>query len=147
MVNICSEHAAANDLLFSTHVDPLKSKTVCLAFHCKNKAQLPSILLNNDPLPWKSSAKHIGCLLHEDGTMDSDIRTKRAIFINDFFSRGRVHPAPQGLYFISIHKTNGICVHTCIIISTSCHSMCASMFAPSQFVFVSLDPGRRKGGV
>ena len=86
MVNICSEHAAANDLLFSTHVDPLKSKTVCLAFHCKNKEQLPSIQLNNDPLPWKSSAKHIGCLLHEDGTMDSDIRTKRAIFINDVMS-------------------------------------------------------------
>ena len=44
MVNICSQHAAANDLLFSTHVDPMKSKTVCIAFHCKNKEQLPKIL-------------------------------------------------------------------------------------------------------
>ena len=77
MVNICSDHAAGNDLLFSTHVDPLLSKTVCIAFHCKNKEQLPSIMLNNDPLPWKTSAKHIGCLLHEDGTMDSDIKVKQ----------------------------------------------------------------------
>ena len=40
-------------------------------------------MLNNDPLPWKTSAKHIGCLLHEDGTMDSDIKVKRGIFINN----------------------------------------------------------------
>ena len=86
MVNICSQHAAANDLLFSTHVDPMKSKTVCIAFHCKNKEQLPKILLNNDPLPWKTSSKHIGCLLNEDGTMDSDVKVKRAIFVNDCMS-------------------------------------------------------------
>ena len=32
---------------------------------------------------WKISAKQIGCLLHEDGTMARDLKTKRAIFINE----------------------------------------------------------------
>ena len=82
MVDICASHAADNDLLFSTDPDPLKSKTVCIAFHCKNKDDLANIKLNDDPLPWKTSAKHIGNILHEDGTMDTDIRTKRATFIN-----------------------------------------------------------------
>ena len=87
LVNICAGHAAENDLLFSTDPDPLKSKTVCMAFSCDNKPfnkeQLGKIWLNKDPLPWKVSAKHIGCTLNEDGTMDQDIRTKRAIFIDN----------------------------------------------------------------
>ena len=58
-----------------------------MAFSCDNKPfnkeQLGKIWLNKDPLPWKVSAKHIGCTLNEDGTMDQDIRTKRAIFIDN----------------------------------------------------------------
>ena len=41
-----------------------------------------SVKLNGDDLPWKESAKHIGNTLHQDGTMDADIRVKRAAFIN-----------------------------------------------------------------
>ena len=73
LVNICQNHAAENDLVFSTHPDPSQSKTVCMAFHCQDKEKLAKIHLNNDPLPWKSTAKHIGCTLHEDGTMDQDL--------------------------------------------------------------------------
>ena len=36
----------------------------------------------NDPLPWKEHAKHIGNTLHEDGSMNKDIKIKRGEFIN-----------------------------------------------------------------
>ena len=58
--DICDSHAAENDLLFSTDPDPLKSKRVCIAFHCTNKDKLANIKLNDDPLPWKTSSKYIG---------------------------------------------------------------------------------------
>ena len=32
MVDICAKHAEENDLVFSTHEDPEKSKTMCIAF-------------------------------------------------------------------------------------------------------------------
>ena len=43
MVNICMKHAKDNDLLFSTDPDPTKSKTVCIAFNCKDKSKLANI--------------------------------------------------------------------------------------------------------
>ena len=82
MVKICEEHAAANDLMFSSDPDPTKSNTLCIAFNCPNKEQLASINLNGNALPWKISAKHIGNILHENGTMEKDIEVKRAKFID-----------------------------------------------------------------
>ena len=81
MVNICQNHAESNDLLFSTDPDPNKSKTICIAFNCKNKISLGNICLNNNKLPWKEQYKHIGNYIHEDGTMDKDVSVKRAAFI------------------------------------------------------------------
>ena len=69
MVDICEEHASNNDLLFSTDLNPEKSKTIALAFNCKNKNRLESLYLCGDPLPWKPMAKHIGNLLSENGSM------------------------------------------------------------------------------
>ena len=82
LVDICENHAKENDLLFSTDPDPEKSKTKCLAFNCKNRKSLSNIVLDGNPLPWKEHAKHIGNTLHEDGTMNKDIKCKRAEFIN-----------------------------------------------------------------
>ena len=82
MVDICEEHARNNDLLFSTDPNPDKSKTVALAFNCKNKNSLASLYLCGDPLPWKPMAKHIGNLLSENGSMNNDIKCKRATFID-----------------------------------------------------------------
>ena len=82
-MNICQEHARENDLIFSTDIDPIKSKTICIAFNCSNREDLAKIYLNNDPLPWKSASKHIGNMLSEDGTMNCDLNIKRAIFINE----------------------------------------------------------------
>ena len=81
MVDICQKHAEESDLVFSTDPDPLKSKTMCIAFHCEYWQKLPPIYLNGDPLPWKESVKHIGSKLHCDGTMEQDNKEKRASFI------------------------------------------------------------------
>ena len=82
MANICQVHAKENDLLFSSDPDPEKSKTMCIAFNCPNKESIASITLDDNKLPWKTFAKHIGNILHENGTMDKDIQTKRAKFID-----------------------------------------------------------------
>ena len=45
-----------------------------------NKADL---ILDGKMLPWVWSALHLGHVLHESGTMDQDIRTKRVRFIDE----------------------------------------------------------------
>ena len=82
MVTICEEHATESALMFSSDPDPVKSKTICLAFNCQNRDRLSPILLNGNALPWRKSAKHIGNILHEDGTLEKDIEVKRARFID-----------------------------------------------------------------
>ena len=81
MVNLCAKHAKDNDLIFSTDQDPKKSKTMCIAFHCSNRNQLAPIKLNGDNLPWVSRAKHIGNVLHEDGSTGHDLEFKKGMFI------------------------------------------------------------------
>ena len=82
MVEMCEKHAKGSDLVFSTDSDPKKSKTMCIAFNSNvSKEELGPIMLNGDKLPWKDSVKHIGTKLNSNGTMDDDIKEKRAIFI------------------------------------------------------------------
>ena len=81
MVNICQEHATENSLMFSTDIDPKKSKTMCIAFNCTHRTDLAHVKLNGDNLPWVQKAKHIGNFLHEDGSTDTDLRVKKGIFI------------------------------------------------------------------
>ena len=40
-------------------------------------------MLNGKQLPWVESAQHLGHLLHESGSMEKDIKAKRAAFIGD----------------------------------------------------------------
>ena len=82
LVKLCENHAKQNDLLFSSDPDPDKSKTKCIAFNCKSKDTLADVYLDGNPLPWKPHSKHVGNVLHEDGTMDHDLKCKRAEFIN-----------------------------------------------------------------
>ena len=74
MVSICESHAERNDLQFSSDPDPVKSKTICIAFNEKNKKHLGNIVLNGNNLPWKEFSKHIGNYLHQNGTMNKDIK-------------------------------------------------------------------------
>ena len=65
MVNICEKFAAQKCLKFSTSNDPEKSKTKCLVFSTRAKdcENVAPIILNGDPLPWVTRAKHLGNIL------------------------------------------------------------------------------------
>ena len=87
LVSICEKHAQETDLIFSTDkVNPEKSKTMCIAFQCKNKEQLGSIKLNGDPLPWKDKVNHLGFSLTSNCSSASDVMVKRATFISNVYS-------------------------------------------------------------
>ena len=60
---------------------------MCIAFNSTvNKEYLGAITLNGDKLPWKDSVKHIGTKLNSNGTMEDDIKEKRAIYIQTCMS-------------------------------------------------------------
>ena len=87
LVTICEQHAKDTDLVFSTDkVNPEKSKTMCIAFQCKDKENLSSIFLNGDPLPWKDKVNHLGTTLSSSCSTSSDVLEKRACFINNVYS-------------------------------------------------------------
>ena len=85
-------HAGENNLKFSTHVDPKKSKTKCIHFS-KQKPELAKIELNGDLLPWVDSALHIGNTLERSNSFAKDLTLKRGDFI------GRIHSILQEFYF------------------------------------------------
>ena len=47
----------------------------------KRKEKPEPLTLNGEELPWVESAQHLGHVLHESGSMDQDIKAKRASFI------------------------------------------------------------------
>ena len=86
LVNICEEHARRTDLVFSTDPDPDKSKTMCIAFKCKDKDSLASVTLNGVPLPWKSKVNHLGYKLTSDCSSATDVLEKRGSFITNTYN-------------------------------------------------------------
>ena len=85
MLDTCQRFASQNNLQFSTDPNPTKSKTKCI-FVCgqARKAEKPvPLVLDGKNLPWVESAPHLGHVLHESGSMDQDIRSKRAAFIDE----------------------------------------------------------------
>ena len=81
MINTCSRYAKTHNLTFSTHENPTKSKTKCVAFLPK-KRNLKSLNLNGKPLPWVESVKHLGTTITSTNTggcsLDQDLIEKRA---------------------------------------------------------------------
>ena len=73
-----------NNLLFSTHPDPKKSKTKCVFIKGKKKNLLPpaNLQLYGVDLPWVETATHLGHEFTSEATMDTDSRMKRAAFIS-----------------------------------------------------------------
>ena len=85
MLDTCQRFACKFNLKFSTDPNPAKSKTKCI-FVCgqNKKLRKPSpLLLDGKELPWVASAAHLGHTLHETGTMDKDVKAKRASFIGE----------------------------------------------------------------
>ena len=83
MITNCGKLTKELNLTFSTHDDPKKSKTKCMAFLEKER-DLLNIRLNGKELPWVKSAKHLGCKIttEEGGHLKSDLMEKRAVYIN-----------------------------------------------------------------
>ena len=80
MVNTCSNYAKKFHLTFSTHENPKKSKTKCMAFQRKTR-ELRNINLNGEDLPWVSTIKHLGTTISSDCNMKQDLLEKRAAYI------------------------------------------------------------------
>ena len=93
MIKNCEKHTRDLNISFSTHENPKKCKTKCMAFLDKER-DVKNIILDGKDLPWVSSAKHLGCrLTNTSGALTKDIMEKRAIFIN------RVNELNQEFYF------------------------------------------------
>ena len=85
MIDTCERFARRVNLQFSTDPDPSKSKSKCI-FVCgisKRRQKPAPLTLNGKQLPWVESALHLGHVLHESGTMEQDMKAKRASFIAD----------------------------------------------------------------
>ena len=85
MIDTCDRFAKKYNLKFSTDPDPSKSKSKCI-FVCgldRKKEKPVPLVLNGKELPWVESALHLGHVLHESGTMNQDIKAKRAAFIGE----------------------------------------------------------------
>ena len=97
MVKIAEDFAKSRSLKFSTNADPKKSKTKCLVFskHVRARQDILPILLNQDPLPWVDTVKHLGNKLESDNSMRQDIAMKKGNFI------GKVNSLSQEFHFAS----------------------------------------------
>ena len=85
MLDTCQRFAKRFNLMFSTDPNPEKSKTKCI-FVCgqsKKVVKPAPLFLDGKELPWVASALHLGHVLHESGSMDKDIKAKRASFIGE----------------------------------------------------------------
>ena len=82
MIDCCADFMKSHNLTFSTHPDPRKCKTKCMAFTKSQKVMMP-LCMNGDELPWVTSAKHLGTSLETNlSGMTKDLMEKRAMFIN-----------------------------------------------------------------
>ena len=85
MLKTCEDFTKENNIKFSVHEDPSKSKSKCLYVVGLRPGvfQRPApLVLCGRPLPWVERAEHLGNTLHQDGTMRQDCKEKRAQFID-----------------------------------------------------------------
>ena len=104
MLKICEDYSKSHNLEFSTHPNPIKSKTKCIDFLWK-KRDLPQLYLCGNPLPWVESGKHLGTKI--ENTLGKifahDINEKRAHYIqrNNEFLQEFSHAHPLTKVFIN----------------------------------------------
>ena len=83
MIDTCSRYAKSHNLSFSTHENPTKSKTKCIAFQ-RTKKDLKHRILNGKKLPWVTTVKHLGTTITDDVAckLNQDLLEKRAQYIS-----------------------------------------------------------------
>ena len=82
MLKTCDIYATSHNLVFSTDINPNKSKTKCIAF-LKEDRDLNKLLLCDNLLPLVKNVKHLGIKLETKFgcILKQDIRGKRAQYI------------------------------------------------------------------
>ena len=78
MLAVVEDFAAESNIQFSTHPDPAKSKCK-LVFVCGRQLGLAKpapLLLRGQPLPYVSTATHLGHKIHESGEMQHNTTVK-----------------------------------------------------------------------
>ena len=83
MLSTCEKYAQEHNLQFSTNINPIKSKTKCIAFVKRKGLVLKEMVLCNNNLPWVNSIKHLGCVLtNGSNIMPDDVMFKRTVYVN-----------------------------------------------------------------
>jgi hypothetical protein len=82
MLQSCESYAKEHNLVFSTDINPNKSKTKCIAF-LNEERELNKLMLCDNILPWVNNVKHLGITLENKSgcILKQDIRIKRAQYI------------------------------------------------------------------
>ena len=115
MLGICESYAKETNLEFSTHPEPEKRKTKCIFMSGYMKIRKPvNLRLYGVDLPFVKSANHLGHQLSEDGTMDLDIRTRKARFIGDTTDVRDLFSFAQPNQILTAVKTYCCSMHNCM---------------------------------
>ena len=86
MLSLCEKFAEENNIMFSTHPVPAKSKSKAMHVvgqRCLNTPPPSPLVLCGKELPWVKRCEHLGHVLTSDGSMTQDCREKRAAFIDE----------------------------------------------------------------
>ena len=68
---------------FSTNINPIKSKTKCIAFVKQKGLVLKEMVLCINKLPWVKNIKHLGSVLtNGSNIMSDDVMLKRTAHVN-----------------------------------------------------------------
>ena len=84
MLDLCEDYADRYNIMFSTDVNPQKSKSKCIYMvgKARNLVKPVPLRLCGKDLPWVESATHLGHELHSSGTMEHDAKIARAKYID-----------------------------------------------------------------
>ena len=96
MISECEKFALQRNLKFSTNEDPKKCKTKCIVFskRAAERTGVIPMILNEMPLKWVPTIKHLGSILQENNSMEFDCDSKRCSFI------GKIHSLSQEFHFV-----------------------------------------------
>ena len=111
MIRISESYMTDHKIFFST------KKTKCIYFASQksdSKEMIEKVVVAGKRFPWVDHAVHIGNTIHEDGTMEQDIKVKRAQFVDSCHDLqaefNKVHPEVQAkllaLYNSSCYGSN-----------------------------------------
>ena len=115
MLQLCEGYAKETNLEFSTHPDPVKSKSKCIFMTGHMKSSKPvNLQLYGVDLPFVKTANHLGHQISEDCTMDQDIRCRRAEFIGNSTDVREMFSFAQPNQIIQAVRTYCCSMHNCM---------------------------------